>query len=202
MLHQPSGRKGPPPQRRKSTKKYDQIEPSSSQTSPTLWGNHCGSDNRDCHTHTTSQDHCALSVSQHNWHLAVYQAPTSQLCGHARRRSTPTPRGQTQTTHPQPGSSCCVPLCDPHAQKGTRSNETKQECNHNNANTLVPVHHRARTHQTDDKSKGQKKDGCMEKGFCAKTDLCPLASPRVALVGVACSGTPTMATRGEARGHP
>ena len=24
----------------------------------------------------------------------------------------------------------------------------------------------------------------MNKGFCAKADLCPLASPRVALVGV------------------
>ena len=59
MLRQHSGRKGPSPQRRKSTKKYDQIGPSSSQASPTLWGNHCGSDNRDCHTHTTSQNHCA-----------------------------------------------------------------------------------------------------------------------------------------------
>ena len=44
--------------------------------------------------------------------------------------------------------------------------------------------------------------GGISKEFCVKTDLCPLASPRVALVGVACSGTPTKATRGEARGHP
>ena len=48
-----------PPQRRKYIKKYDQIAPSSSHASPTLWGNHCGSDNRDCHTHTTSRNHCA-----------------------------------------------------------------------------------------------------------------------------------------------
>ena len=50
MLHQPSGRKGPSPKPRKYTNKYDNIEPSSSQASPTLWGNHCGSDDRDCHT--------------------------------------------------------------------------------------------------------------------------------------------------------
>ena len=50
MLHQPSGPNGPPPQRRKYTKKYNQIGPSSSRTSPTRWGNHCGPDGRDRHT--------------------------------------------------------------------------------------------------------------------------------------------------------
>ena len=55
---------------------------------------------------------------------------------------------------------------------------------HSSANTLGPVHHMARTHQTDDKSKGRKKEGCMNKEFCAHTDVCPRASPRVALVGV------------------
>ena len=79
---------------------------------------------------------------------------------------------------------------------------TKLECSHSSANTLGPVHHMARKHQTDDKSKVRKKKGYISKRFCANANLCPLASPRVALVGVACSGTPTMATRGEARGHP
>ena len=41
-----------------------------------------------------------------------------------------------------------------------------------------------RTHHADEKSKGRKKEGYISKEFCAKTDLCPLASPRVALVGV------------------
>ena len=63
-------------------------------------------------------------------------------------------------------------------------NGTEQECSNTSANTLVPVHHVARTHQIDDKSKERKKKGCINKGFCAKTDLCPLASPRVALVGL------------------
>ena len=30
----------------------------------------------------------------------------------------------------------------------------------------------------------KKKKGYISKGFCAKTDLCPLASPRVVIVGV------------------
>ena len=50
MLYQPSGRKGRPPQRHKYTKWYDRTAPSSSQTSPTIWGNQCGPDDRNCHT--------------------------------------------------------------------------------------------------------------------------------------------------------
>ena len=50
MMYQPSGHNGPSPQRRKYTKKYNQIVPSSSRASPTHWGNHCYPDNRDCHT--------------------------------------------------------------------------------------------------------------------------------------------------------
>ena len=104
--------------------------------------------------------------------------------------------------HTEPWPSCCVPFGDPHVHKVTPSGETKQECIHSSATTLGPVHDLAGTHQTDDKSKGRKKKEYISKEFCAKTDLCPLASPRVALVGVACSGTPTKATRGEALGHP
>ena len=36
-----------------------------------------------------------------------------------------------------------------------------QECNHSNANTLVPTHHVARTHQVDDKPKEMKKKGIL-----------------------------------------
>ena len=42
----------------------------------------------------------------------------------------------------------------------------------------------ARTHQTDDLSEGREREGHISKEFWANTDLCPLASPRVALVGV------------------
>ena len=73
---------------------------------------------------------------------------------------------------------------DPHVHTVTPSGETKQECIHSSANTLGPGHHLARTHQTDDKSKERKRREYINKGFCANTDLCPLASPRVGLVGV------------------
>ena len=61
MLHQPTGRKGRSPQRHKYPQECHRIVPSPSQTSPTIWGNQCGPDDRDCHTHThtTSQNHCS-----------------------------------------------------------------------------------------------------------------------------------------------
>ena len=56
--------------------------------------------------------------------------------------------------HTEPRPSCCVcPFGDPHVHNVTTSKETKPECSHSSANTLGPVHHMARTHQTDDKSK-------------------------------------------------
>ena len=36
-------------------------------------------------------------------------------------------------------------------------------CSHSSANTLGPVHHVARTHQTDDKSKGRKRKGVHQQ---------------------------------------
>ena len=153
-------------------------------------------------THTTSQGPLFPRGLHHHWYL---------LCTRVRHRDdVDMPdaglqpyREAMHKQHTEPGPSCCVSLGDPHVHKETPSGETKQECIHSSANTLGPVHHLERTHQTDDKSKERKRrGGYISKGFCANTDLCPLASPRVALVGVACSGTPTMATRGEARGHP
>ena len=184
MLHQPSGRNGPSPQRRKYTKKYDQIAPSSSQASPTLWGNHCGSDNRDCHTHSLAGPLCP-SRSQHHWHLAVYQAPTSRLCGHARRRSTSTPRGHTQTTHThsQGHRAVCPSATHMSIRKRDRTKPSR------NATTAAQTHWcqstmwRGHTRSTTSPKEGKRR-GCISKEFCAKTDLCPLASPRVALVGV------------------
>ena len=50
MVYRTTGHKGPPPQRHEPAKECQWIVPSSSQPSPTLWGNQCGSDDRDCHT--------------------------------------------------------------------------------------------------------------------------------------------------------
>ena len=115
---------------------------------------------------------------------AVRQTPTSRRCGHARRRSTPTPRGDAQTTHRAKAIVLCA-LRRPTCPQSKTIGRHQAGCSHSSANTLGPVHHVARTHQTDDKSKRRKKKGgYISKEFCANADLCPLASPRVALVGV------------------
>ena len=75
--------------------------------------------------HTTSQGPLFPRGSHHHWHLLCTRAPTSRRCGHARRRSTPTPRGDAQHTQ-EPGPSCCVPFGDPHVHKVTPSGETRQ----------------------------------------------------------------------------
>ena len=122
---------------------------------------------------------------------AMHQKPTSQRCGHARRRSTPTPRGQAQTTHThtQSGSSCCVPFCDRQVHKVTQSDEIRQECDHSSANTLGPVHHMARTHQADDKSKGRKwqhevrQGDTHDSGFAAiRVSPCQTSNAKSAMV--------------------
>ena len=93
---------------------------------------------------------------------AMHQGPTSRRCGHARRRSTPTPRRCTNNTQSQGHRAVC-PFGDPHVHKVTPSGETKQGCSHSNANTLGPIHHMARTRKTDDKSKGRKKEGVHQQ---------------------------------------
>ena len=179
MLHQPSGPNNPPPQRRKGTIKYNQIVPSSPE--PPRPAGVTIVARRPRLPHTTSQNHCAQ---------AGRNTIDIWLCTRARHRDGVPDAGRhphreaMHKQHAQPWSSCCVPFGCPDVHKETRSNDTRQECSHSSANTLVPVHHLTRTHQTDDKSKERKKKGYISKGFCAKTDLCPLASPRVALVGV------------------
>ena len=203
MLHQPSGRNGPSPQRRKYTKKYYQIEPSSSQASPTLWGNHCGSDNRDCHTHSLAEPLCP-SMSQHHWYLAVYQAPTSRLCGHARRRSTSTPRGQAQTTHTHTHSqghravALLRPTC-PQSNAIERNQAGMQPQQRKHMGASPPY-----GEDTPDRRQVQrkKKKGTSAKGSVLRLTCVPLPHFVLPLSGCACLGTPTMATRGEARGHP
>ena len=115
-----------------------------------------------------------------------------------------TARPGTNNTHTHTHTARVIVLCafcDPHAHKETRSNEARQECSHRSANTLKPIHHMATTHQTDDKSKGRKRRGTSAKGSVLMLTCVPLPHLVLPLSGCACSGTPTMATRGEARGH-
>ena len=115
------------------------------------------------HTHTQHRKAIVPKTAATPLTPAVHQAPTSRLCGHARHRPTPTPRGGGQTTHTQSKQSRCVPFSDPHVHKVQRSNETTQGCSHSRAHTSGPIHHMARTHQTDDKSKEREKDGVQQQ---------------------------------------
>ena len=202
MLHQPSGRNGPSPQRRKYTKKYDQIVHSPSHTSrPSGVTIVCRT--TATATLTTSHNHCAQ---------AGRNTIGTWLCTRPRHRDCvdmpdaglhPHRQLWTNNTHTQPKQSRCVPFSDPHVHKVARSTDTRQGCTHSSANTMGPVHHMARTHQTDDKSKGRKKKGgTSAKGSVLMLTCVPLPHLVLPLSGCACSGTPTMATRGEARGHP
>ena len=184
MLHQPTGRKGRSPQRHKYPQECHRIVPSSSQPSPTIWGHQCGPDDRDCHTHTHNlAEPLFPRRSRHHWPLQCTRArhrdgvdmPDAGLHPH---------REPMHKQHTEPMPSCCVPFSDPHVHNVTPSYNTRQECSHSSANTMGPVHHMARTHQTDDQSKGRTSRGYISKEFCANTGMCPLASPRVALAGV------------------
>ena len=201
MLHQPSGRKGRTPQRHKYTKGI--TEPSNHhQLPPILRGNHCGPDDRDCHTHTTSQDHCAqdgrdtidIWLCTRTRHRDGVDMPDAGLHPHREAMD----KQHTHTIKAIALSALQRPTCP---QNGAieRRQAGMQPQQRKHIGTSPPY-----GEDTPGRRQVQrrKKEGCMSKGFCANTDPCPLASPRVALVGVACSGTPTKATRGEAKGHP
>ena len=155
MLYQPSGHKGRTPQRHKYTK--GTTGPSNHhQLSPILRDNRCGHDDRDCHTHAHTQTRRTIvpKTVATPFTPAVHQGPTSRRCGHARRRSTPTQRGDAQTTHTHSQRNRAV--CPSATHMSTKlSDRTTPD---RNAFTAArrqwgPVHHLARTHQTDDKSK-------------------------------------------------
>ena len=115
---------------------------------------------------------------------AMHQDPTSRRCGHARHRPTPTPRAMHKQ-HTEPWSSCCVPFGDPHVHNVTQSDNTRKACSHSSANTMgTSPPYGEDTPGRRPIQRTEKGGGYISKGFCANTDLCPLASPRVALVGV------------------
>ena len=200
MLYQPFGRKGPSPQRRKYTKKYHRIVPSSARASPTRWGNHCGPDDRGCHT----QPRRTIVPKRVATPLVSGCVPGPDI---ATAWTCPTPvythtaRPGTNNTH----TARVIVLCALRRPTCPQSNAIER-----NQAGLQPQQRKdmgaSPTYDEDTPDRRQvqrkKKKRYVSNEFCAKTDLCPLASPRVARVGVVCSGTPTMATRGEARGHP
>ena len=154
-------------------------------------------------THTTSQGPLFPRGSHHHWHLLCTRAPTSRRCGYARLRSTPTPRGDVQTTHRARAIVLCVPFGDPHVHNVAPSYNTRQECRHRSANTMgtSPPY----GEDTPDRRPVQRKakgGRTSAQGSVQILTCVPLPHLVLPLSGCACSGTPTMATRGEARGHP
>ena len=132
---------------------------------------------------------------------AIHQDPTSRRCGHARRRSTPTPRAMHKH-HTEPGPSCCVPFGDPHVHNVTPSGETRQGAataaqTHWGQSTIWRGHTRPTT-----SPKGGNEGGTPATGSVLMLTCVPLPHLVLPLSGCACSGTPTKVTRGEARGHP
>ena len=64
------------------------------------------------HTHTQPRRTIVHKSVATPWTPAMHQGPTSRRCGHARRRSTPTPRAMHKQ-HTKPRPSCCVPFRRP-----------------------------------------------------------------------------------------
>ena len=139
-------------------------------------------------THNLAEPLCPTRVATPLTN-AVHQAPASRLCGHARHRPTPTPRGDGQTTHThththnQSNRAVCPSATHMSTTWRDRTapdrGATTAAQTHWDQSTIWRGHTRPTT-----SPKGGKRSGCINKEFCANTDLCPLASPRVALVGV------------------
>ena len=134
------------------------------------------------HTHTDSQDHCAQDGRD-----------TIDTC------CAPGPDIATVWTCPPPVYTRTAELC----ANNTNSQGHRAVCplathmftkyNHRtkpgrNAATAAQTHWSQSTiwrgHTRPTTSPKKEKKGCISKEFCAKTDVRPLASPRVALVGV------------------
>ena len=88
---------------RNATKSY----PHPPKPSPTIWGNQCGPDDRDCHTHTQARRTIVPKTPATPLTTAMHQDPTSRRCGNARRRSTPTTRRCTNNTQSQGHRAVC-----------------------------------------------------------------------------------------------
>ena len=104
MVYRTSGHKGQSPQRHKPTKECQRVAPSSSQPSPAIWGNQCGSDDRDWHTHNLT---ATIVPQEGRTTIGTCCVPGPDI---ATVWACPTPV-YTQAMHKQhtePGPSCCV----------------------------------------------------------------------------------------------
>ena len=133
---------------------------------------------------------------------AVHQGPTSRRCEHVQRRSTPPPRGDAQTTHRARAIVLCAlrrPIC-PQSNAVGRNHAGVQPQQRKHFGASPPY-----GEDTPDRRQVQRKEkegGTSAKGSVLMLTCVTLPHLVLPLSGCACSGTPTKATRGEARGHP
>ena len=201
MLHQPSGRNGPSPQRRKYNKKYDQTVPSSSQASPTLWVTIVGPTTAIA-THRTSQNHCAKAgrntigiwLCARPRHRDCVDMPDAGL--HPHHEAT-----HKQHTHSQGRRAVCPSATHMSIRKRDRTEPNGDAATATQTHWCQSTMWRGHTRSTTSPKKGKRR-GASAKGSVLRLTCVPLPHLVVPLAGCACSGTPTMATRGEARGHP
>ena len=134
MLHQPSGRNGSSPQRRKYTKKYDQIVPSSPQA-PRPSGVIIVGLTTATATLTTSHNHCA-QAGRNTIGTWLCTKPRHRDCVDMPDTDRHPHREAMDKQHTQPKQSRCVPFSDPHVHKVARSTDTRQECTNSSAKTM------------------------------------------------------------------
>ena len=134
-------------------------------------------------THTTPQSHCSQDC---RYIIGPCNAPGPDI---ATVWTCPTPvythtEGDAQTTHRARAIVLCArrrptcPQCNAigQHQAGMQPQQRKHIGDQ-------PTRWRGHTRPTTNPKEGKRR-GYSSKEFCANTDLCPLASPRVALVGV------------------
>ena len=168
--------------------------------SPIIWGNQCGSDDRDCHTQPRRT--IVPNEGRDTIDICCTPSPTLRRCGHARRRPTPTPRGDAQTTHRASAIVLCAlrRITCPQNNAIGRNQTGMQPQQRKHIGSSPPYGEDTPCRQQFQIN--EKGGGASAKGSVLILTCVPLPHLVLPLSGCACSGTPTKATRGEASGHP
>jgi len=202
MLYQPSGRKRRSPQRHKYTKECHRLAPSSINPPRSSRVTIVGTTTAIA-THTTSQNHCAWDGRDT---IDTCCVPGSDI---ATVWECPVPAyththtdGDAQTTHRSNAIVLCAfrrPAC-PQCNAIGQHQAGMQPQQRKHIGTRPPY-----GEDTPGRRQVQRKGerwGTSTKGSVLIMTCVPLPHLVLPLSGCACSSTPTMATRGEARGHP
>ena len=148
--------------------------------SPILWVNHCGPDECDCHTQprrfiVPNMVATPLAPGCVPWPdiKTVWACPTP-VYTHTARRCT-----NNTHTHNQGHRAVCPSATHMSIRERDRTKPNRKAATAKETHWCQSTMWRGHTRSTTSPKEGKRR-GCISKGFCAKTDLCPLASPRVA----------------------